>query len=92
MGLAKVGPSSPTAPPRSALRYEIFALPMAWPSHYPPVYLIDFPAGLRQYIASAIDNKIALQAEPTGWRMEYRVKAVNKGGESPPTNTISVVL
>jgi len=26
VGLAKVGPSSPTAPPRSALRYEIFAL------------------------------------------------------------------
>jgi hypothetical protein len=26
VGLAKAGPSSPTAPPRSALRYEIFAL------------------------------------------------------------------
>ena len=26
----------------SALRFEIFALPMAWPSHYPPVHLIDF--------------------------------------------------
>jgi hypothetical protein len=25
VGLAKVGPSSPTAPPRSALRYEILA-------------------------------------------------------------------
>jgi len=22
----------------SALRYEIFALPMAWPSHYPPAH------------------------------------------------------
>lgn len=33
VGLAKVGPSSPTAPPRSALRYEIFGLPIAWPSH-----------------------------------------------------------
>jgi hypothetical protein len=34
----------------------------------------------------------ALKNEPTGSRLEYRVRAINKGGESSPTNTISVVL
>ena len=32
------------------------------------------------HIASAIDNEIALKNEPTGIRLEYRVRAVNKGG------------
>ncbi len=45
-----------------------------------------------QHITSALDNKISLTEEPTGVRLEYRVKAVNKGGESSPTNTICVVL
>ena len=44
------------------------------------------------HIASAINNEIALKNEPTGSRLEYRVKAVNKGGESPPTNVVAVIL
>ncbi|MCJ7617474.1 MAG: hypothetical protein MUO43_13160, partial [Desulfobacterales bacterium] len=43
-------------------------------------------------LAPAINNKIALMEEPTGSRLEYRVRAVNKGGESSPSNTVSVVL
>ena len=50
------------------------------------------PIGQWQHIASALDNKITLKNEPTGSRLEYRAKAVNKGGESSPSNTISVVL
>jgi hypothetical protein len=48
--------------------------------------------GQWQHIATALDNKISLIEEPTGSRLEYRVKAVNKGGESSSSNTISVVL
>ncbi len=50
------------------------------------------PNGRWQHIATALDNKISLTEEPTGIRLEYRVRAVNKGGESYPTNTVSVVL
>ncbi len=50
------------------------------------------PNGQWQHIATALDNKISLREEPTGIRLEYRVRAVNKGGESPPSNTICVVL
>ncbi len=44
------------------------------------------------HIASAINNQIILKNEPTGSRLEYRVRAVNKGGESPSSNTVCVVL
>ena len=50
------------------------------------------PNGRWQHIATALDNKISLTEEPTGIRLEYRVKAVNKGGESMPSNTIAVIL
>jgi hypothetical protein len=43
-------------------------------------------------IASAINNEIILKTEPLGVRMEYRVRAVNKGGQSCPSNTIVVIL
>ena len=52
----------------------------------------ETPVGPWGHIASVIDNKIALKEEPTGVRMEYRIKAVNKGGQSMPSNTIAVVL
>lgn len=48
--------------------------------------------GQWQHIATALDNKISLMEEPTGIRLEYRVKAVNKGEESYPSNTTSVIL
>jgi hypothetical protein len=44
------------------------------------------------HIVSAINNEIALKNEPTGSRLEYRVRGVNKGGQSPPRNTVCVVL
>ncbi len=50
------------------------------------------PVGPWCHIASAINNKIALKNEPIGSRMEYRVRAVNKGGSSLPSNTVCVVL
>ncbi len=50
------------------------------------------PFGSWCHIASVINNEIALKNEPTGSRLEYKVRAVNKGGESSATNTVSVVL
>ena len=52
----------------------------------------QIPVGPWCNVTSATDNEIALKTEPTGSRLEYRVKAVNKGGESYPSNTISVIL
>ena len=43
-------------------------------------------------IASSLTNEIVLKSEPTGTRFEYRIKAVNKGGQSLPSNTVAVVL
>ena len=45
-----------------------------------------------RHITFALDNKIALKAEPVGLRLQYQVRAVNKGGQSFPSNTVSVVL
>jgi hypothetical protein len=50
------------------------------------------PVGPWCNVNSTINNEIALKTEPTGLRLEYRVRAVNKGGESPPSNTITIVL
>jgi hypothetical protein len=52
----------------------------------------EFTFGPWGYVASTINNQILLQNELTGWRLEYRVKAVNKGGESSPSNTVCVML
>lgn len=40
----------------------------------------------------ALESEIALMNQPRGVQLEYRVKAVNTGGESPPSNTVAVVL
>ncbi|MBW8002203.1 MAG: fibronectin type III domain-containing protein [Planctomycetes bacterium] len=43
-------------------------------------------------IAIAIDSESDLMNQPRGQQLEYRVKAVNVGGESIPSNTVAVVL
>ena len=42
--------------------------------------------------AISLETKALLKDQPRGVQLEYRVKAVNKGGQSPPSNTIAVVL
>lgn len=37
-------------------------------------------------------NEINLTNQPRGIQLEYRLKAVNVGGESSPSNTIAIVL
>ena len=40
----------------------------------------------------AFDPTMTLEAQPRGQQLEYRVIAHNRGGPSPPTNTVEVVL
>ena len=40
----------------------------------------------------SLETKASLKDQPRGVQLEYRVKAINKGGQSHPTNTIAVVL
>lgn len=45
-----------------------------------------------QDTATAIQSEITLVEQPRGAELEYRVIAVNKAGEGPPSNTVQVVL
>ena len=42
--------------------------------------------------AISLETKASLKDQPRGAQLEYRVKAVNKAGQSEPSNTIAVVL
>lgn len=57
----------------------------------------DQPAGGGEFgdwaqVAIAIETEATLINQPRGPQLEYRVKAVNAGGESTPSNTAAVVL
>ena len=43
-------------------------------------------------ISIAIESEVTLGGQPRGPQLEYRIKAVNTGGESIPSNTVAVVL
>ncbi len=43
-------------------------------------------------VAIAIESEASLIDPPRGPQLEYRVKAVNVGGETIPSNTVAVVL
>jgi len=43
-------------------------------------------------VSTSLSHEINLTEQPRGIQLEYRIKAVNTGGESPPSNTISAVL
>ena len=43
-------------------------------------------------IGIALESETTLTGQPRGPQLEYRVKAVNTGGESIPSNTAAVVL
>ena len=40
----------------------------------------------------ALQSEAILMNQPRDLQLEYRVKAINTGGESPPSNTVAVVL
>ncbi len=50
------------------------------------------PAGPWETVATAILSEITLVDQPEKTELEYRVIAVNKTGEGPPSNTVEVVL
>lgn len=43
-------------------------------------------------VGSALETKATLTGQPRGVQLEYRLKAINTGGESVPSNTAAVVL
>jgi len=43
-------------------------------------------------VGIALETETTLMDQPRGVQLEYRVKAINTGGESPPSNTVAVVL
>ena len=43
-------------------------------------------------VGIALESETLLTNQPRGPQLEYRVKAVNVGGESIPSNTVAVVL
>ena len=45
-----------------------------------------------EHAGISLQTKASLKDQPRGVQLEYRVKAINKAGESQPSNTIAVVL
>lgn len=43
-------------------------------------------------VSIALETEATLADQPQGQQLEYRIKAVNAGGKSTPSNTIAVVL
>jgi len=43
-------------------------------------------------VSTALNNEAKLTNQPTGTKLEYRVKAINSSGESMPSNTVGVIL
>jgi len=61
----------------------------------PAAYTIERrerPAGPWESTATAIETEATLVDLPRGPELEYRIIAVNKAGESTPSNTVMVVL
>jgi len=42
--------------------------------------------------AISLETRALLKGQPRGVQLEYRVRAINKAGQSEPSNTIAVVL
>jgi hypothetical protein len=45
-----------------------------------------------QPVDTSLETKATLTGQQRGIQLEYRVKAINTGGQSPPSNTVAVVL
>jgi hypothetical protein len=50
------------------------------------------PEGAWQDVATAIETEATLVEQPKGAELEYRIIAINKAGEGPPSNTVMAVL
>jgi len=61
------------------------------PTHY-RVLRRQLPDGRQEDVGSTNISEITLSGQPRGVELEYCVIAVNKAGESAPSNTVSVVL
>jgi len=65
------------------------------PEKLSPNSLSDFTVKKNEKTANvqvAVESEASLINQPCGPQLEYRVKTVNIGGESIPSNTVPVVL
>lgn len=52
----------------------------------------ESPSGSWGAVATAIETEATLVAQPRGAELEYRIIAVNKAGDSTPSNSVMAVL
>jgi hypothetical protein len=45
-----------------------------------------------QLSGTCLNTEFELKEQPNGCKLEYRIRAINSSGESPPSNTVCVVL
>ncbi|OHB77416.1 MAG: hypothetical protein A2Z25_01280 [Planctomycetes bacterium RBG_16_55_9] len=50
------------------------------------------PGGVWAIVGMAVECGVTLAGQPRGTDWEYRVIAINKAGESPPSNSVAAVL
>ena len=102
------GPSTPPGQPRSlesvaqgpGTLFLDWKAPARGTGGSVRTYLIERreqPAGGGEFgpwaqVGIAIESETSLADQPRGPQLEYRVKAVNVGGESVPSNTVAMVL
>ena len=61
------------------------------PTHY-RILRRQLPGGEQEDVGSTNISEVTLSNQPRGVELEYCVIAVNRAGESAPSNTVSVVL
>ena len=95
----------PLSPPQQPLcltvsMIENDGLTLAWqspagggkPAAYQLQRRLDEGENGWELLAVALEGRITLTHQPPANRLEYRVVAVNRAGESLPSNTVSIVL
>ncbi len=99
---AKKSPTALTPPGQTlaltAVTQEESSLTLSWKapidggkvSAYRVVRRIE--EGADEDVATAVVTEATLVAQPERIELEYRVIAINKAGEGPPSNTVEVVL
>ena len=79
---------------RLQLLFTILLLPSIHPTDVEAAVgsVRERPEGPWQETATAVASEATLVEQPRGKELEYRIVAINKAGESEPSNTVMAVL